>query len=78
MRTALKLISFTGLGLTVIPSFLVFAGAIAIGIQITPHRDAREWIEGVSLATRRGSLHLVAGGTDLRDVCAAHAVDRDA
>ena len=31
MRTALKLISFTGLGLTVIPSFLVFAGRIAWG-----------------------------------------------
>ena len=28
MRTALKLISFTGLGLTLIPSFLVFAGRI--------------------------------------------------
>ena len=51
---------------------------IAIGIQIAPHRDARERIEGVSLATRRRSLHLVAGGTDLRDVCAAHAVDLDA
>jgi hypothetical protein len=28
MRTALKLISFVGLGLTVVPSFLVFAGRI--------------------------------------------------
>ena len=29
MRTLLKLISFAGLGLTVVPSFLVFAGVIA-------------------------------------------------
>ena len=29
MRTLLKLISFAGLGLTVVPSFLVFAGRIA-------------------------------------------------
>jgi hypothetical protein len=29
MRTLLKLISFAGLGLTVVPSFLVFTGAIA-------------------------------------------------
>jgi len=28
MRTALKLISFAGLGLTVVPSFLVFVGRI--------------------------------------------------
>ena len=35
MRTALKLISFTGLGLTVIPSFLVFAGRIAWGTHAT-------------------------------------------
>ena len=29
MRPALQLISFAGLGLTVVPSFLVFAGRIA-------------------------------------------------
>jgi hypothetical protein len=29
MTTLLKLISFAGLGLTVVPSLLVFAGAIA-------------------------------------------------
>ena len=29
MRSLLKLISFAGLGLTVVPSFLVFAGRIA-------------------------------------------------
>ncbi len=31
MRTLLKLTSFAGLGLTVVPSFLVFAGRIAWG-----------------------------------------------
>lgn len=29
MTTVLKIVSFLGLGLTVIPSFLVFAGTIA-------------------------------------------------
>ena len=29
MRPALQLISFAGLGLTVVPSFLVFAGTIS-------------------------------------------------
>ena len=31
MRTLLRLISFVGLGLTVVPSFLMFAGRIAWG-----------------------------------------------
>jgi len=42
MRTLLKLISFVGLGLTVVPSFLVFAGRIAWAT----HASAPFWMLG--------------------------------
>jgi len=35
MNTLLKLISFVGLGLVVVPAFLVFAGTLAWGTHAT-------------------------------------------
>src|SRR5256886_15387476 len=49
----------------------------AVGIQIMTHRKAREGIDGIALAARRRSFHLVAQGTSVRYVYAAHGVGLD-
>ena len=55
MNTALKLVSYTGLALTVLPSFLVFGGMLSIQVA-GGAQEATDVAARVKLFTRATSL----------------------